>query len=290
MIQNSKKELMSIALTFFSAFLSAFTLHVFIYKNGFAPSGVDGIATMIQELTGINAGIASFVLNIPLLLLAWRFLNKKFVLYTVLFTVLSSGFIMLLNYVNFPQYEAEYEKMAASIFSGLLLGVRTGIMIRLGYSTGGVDIAATILQDKIQHINVERIISVICYVIIGISYFVYRNLGSILLSLIQMFVFERGVALLLSDHRDAVAFNVITKEPDKIKNEIMQELKHGATLVESKGLFTDTDSYIIITIVNKRQIPKFIKILKKYQDTFVYYNDIGGVSGNFRWKKDDIVR
>ena len=96
--------------------------------------------------------------------------------------------------------------------------------------------------------------------------------------------------MLMSDHRDAVAFHIITKEPEKIKHEIIEELKHGATLVESKGLFTNTDSNIIITIVNKRQIPKFMKILNEHKDTFVYYNEISGISGNFRWKRDDAVK
>ena len=290
MDKKIQKESVHILLTVFAALLSAVTLHVFVYKNNFAPSGVDGIATMVQALTTLNAGIVTLAINIPLLIVAWRILNKKYVIYTLLFTFLSSGFIMLLDYINFPQYEAMYEKVVAAVFSGLLLGIRTGIMIRLGFSTGGIDILAAIFQRNRSHINIERIISIICYVITALSYFVYWDLGAILLSIIQMFVFEKGVALLLSDHRDAVAFHIITKEPEKIKEDIIYNLKHGATVMESKGLFTDAESYMIISIVNKRQIPEFISIVKKHKDTFMYYSDINGVSGNFRWKKDDIVK
>lgn len=285
-----QKESIHVLLTVFAALLSAVTLHVFVYKNNFAPSGVDGIATMVQALTTLNAGIVTLAINIPLLIVAWKILNKKYVIYTLLFTFLSSGFIMLLDYINFPQYEAMYEKVVAAVFSGLLLGVRTGIMIRLGFSTGGIDIIAAVFQKNRSHINIERIISIICYAITALSYFVYWDLGAILLSIIQMFVFEKGVALLLSDHRDAVAFHIITKEPEKIKEDIIYNLKHGATVMESKGLFTDAESYMIISIVNKRQIPEFISIVKKHKDTFMYYSDINGVSGNFRWKKDDIVQ
>lgn len=285
-----QKESIHVLLTVFAALLSAVTLHVFVYKNNFAPSGVDGIATMVQALTTLNAGIVTLAINIPLLIVAWKILNKKYVIYTLLFTFLSSGFIMLLDYINFPQYEAMYEKVVAAVFSGLLLGVRTGIMIRLGFSTGGIDIIAAVFQKNRSYINIERIISIICYVITALSYFVYWDLGAILLSIIQMFVFEKGVALLLSDHRDAVAFHIITKEPEKIKEDIIYNLKHGATVMESKGLFTDAESYMIISIVNKRQIPEFISIVKKHKDAFMYYSDINGVSGNFRWKRDDIVK
>ena len=85
MNKKLQKEFLNILLTFLAALLSSFTLHVFVYKNGFAPSGVDGIATMIQEITTINAGIVGLVINIPLLIIAWRYLNKKYVIYTLIF-------------------------------------------------------------------------------------------------------------------------------------------------------------------------------------------------------------
>ena len=82
--ENKTKDVFNkikdIFLTVIAAILSAIALHVFVYKNSFAPSGIDGIATMIQELTNINAGIISVVLNAPLLIVAWFFLHKKYAL------------------------------------------------------------------------------------------------------------------------------------------------------------------------------------------------------------------
>ena len=169
-----QKESLNVLLTVLASVLSAVTLHVFVYKNKFAPSGVDGIATMVQELTNLNAGIVSLIINIPLL-----------VIYTLLFRFLSSGFILLLDYINFTQSEAMYEKVVAAVFSGLLLGIRTGILMRMGASSGGVDIIAAIFQKKNSYIKIEQIVSALCYVIIGLSYFVYRDLGAVLLAVIQ---------------------------------------------------------------------------------------------------------
>ena len=79
--ENQTKDVFNkikdIFLTVIAAILSAIALHVFVYKNGFAPSGMDGIATMIQELTSINAGIISVVLNAPLLIVAFFFSSQK---------------------------------------------------------------------------------------------------------------------------------------------------------------------------------------------------------------------
>ena len=286
MKSNIKKEVVNVLLTVVASVISALGLHIFVFGNSFAPSGIDGIATMLQEITRINAGIFTFVLNLPLLIAAWFILKKNYVIYTILFTVLVSLWVYILGEVHFYQYVVESDKVIVAIFSGLLLGARTGIMLRIGASSGGIDIIACIVQNKFNR-DVEKVISFVCYIIIGISYFVYRDLTCILLSVVQMFVFEKTVAFILKDTRNAVKFEIITKEPEKLKEEIIYELKHGATIVQSKGMFTDEQSTIVVTIVNTRQVPEFLRILKKYPDTFVYYTDVTGVNGNFRWRRDE---
>ena len=100
-------------------------------------------------------------------------------------------------------------------------------------------------------------------------------------------MFEKTVSFILKDSRNAVKFEIITKDPEKLKDEIIYELKHGATIIRSKGMFTDDESTLVVTIVNVRQVPEFLSFLKKRPDIFVYYTDVTGVNGNFRWRKDE---
>ena len=291
MINSKFKNIAAgLAITVLAAAISAFTLHIFVYANDFAPSGVDGIATMLQKISGVNAGVYSLILNAPLIVFAFFHISKKYVFYTIVYTVLSSVGLIILGNVGFYQYVADSEKLLAAIFSGLLMGVRTGLMIMIGASTGGVDILACIFQKRKPYVNIERIISILCYITIFASFFVYWNLNSLLLSIVQMFIFEWGVGLIMKDSRDAVEFKIVTKHPEQLKQDIIFILKHGATIVETKGMFTETPSYTIVSIVNSRQVPEFLNILKKYPDAFVSYSKIMGVRGNFRWRKDDQVK
>ena len=91
-------------------------------------------------------------------------------------------------------------------------------------------------------------------------------------------------------NRNAVKFEIITKNPERLKDDIICTLKHGATLIKSKGMFTDEDSSMVVSIINTRQVPEFLRLLKRYPNTFVYYTDVTGVNGNFRWHKDDKVK
>lgn len=91
----------------------------------------------------------------------------------------------------------------------------------------------------------------------------------------------------MKDTRNAVEFKIVTRNPEEIKNDIIYNLKHGATLIDATGMYTNEGTAIIISVVNIRQIPEFLNIVKKHPDTFVYYSDVTGVKGNFRWNKED---
>ena len=287
---NMKKEIVNIFMLLTAAIIGALGMHVFVYPSNFAPMGVDGIATMLQTLTGVNAGIYTLVLNLPLFILAWIILKKRYVIYTMVFIIVVSGVLLILDEISFYQYITESDKMISAIFSGILLGARTGIMLKIGGSAGGADIIGCVVQAKKPYMNVERIISLICYFIMGLSFFVYGDLNCIFLSVIQLIVFEWVMRVILTPTRNAVEVKIITKYPNEIKQELLYMLKHGATYVESRGMYTDEENNIIFSVINIRQISEFMEMIKEYPDTFVYYSDVKGVRGNFRWNKDDAAK
>ena len=285
-----KRESINIACTLVAAMFSAFGMHYFVGAGSFAPAGLDGVATMIAHLLKVNPAYFILALNLPLLVFAWFVLKKRYVIYTVLFTVISSALMLIFEAIKMPVFIAD-EGLMAAIFSGVLFGLRTGLMIRISASSGGIDIIASMINKKYPYKNIENIITLICYAIIGASYFVYdQSVMSLLLAVVQMFVFEKASGTLLKENRSAIEVKIVTKHPEDIKHDIIYELKHGATILDSHGMFTDEKSSVIISVINIRQIPELFDILKKYPDTFAYYGEVGGVRGNFRWKRTDIVK
>lgn len=272
-----------------ASFLSAAGLHVFVFTANFAPSGVDGIATMLQKLTGINMGYFSLMINIPLLLFAWFKLDRKYVVYTLLFSMISSGFVITMEHFQIYQYVSQGDKWIAALFSGVLHGIRTGLMLKIGGSSGGMDILGCIIQKKKPYINVELPISLFCYVIIGVSFFVYKDLDCILISILQTFVFSYAMGRVLKHTRNAIEAKIITDCPEQLKEDITEELKHGATIIPCNGMYTGNSKTMVVTIINTRQMNDLLKIAKKYKNTFIYFSEVNGVWGNFRWKKTDIA-
>lgn len=273
-----------------ASLFSAIGLYTFVNPANFAPSGVDGIALMIQQLFGINMGYISLAINIPLLIIAWFLINKKYVVYTFIFTVLSSLMLIIMEKINMYEYIPLNNTWISVFASGILLGVRTAFMIKIGGSSGGIDIMASVFQKQKPYLNIENVISLIGYIIIGASFFVYRNIESILMSVVQMLIFNMAMNYILKETRNAVEVKIITDDSEKFKEDILLNLKHGATIIKCNGMYTGDEKTMIVTLINIRQMNDLIKLSKKYKNTFLYFGDAGGVWGNFRWNKFDAAK
>jgi uncharacterized membrane-anchored protein YitT (DUF2179 family) len=295
-----KKIVFDLILILAGSLVSAFGLYCFIYPASFAPSGLDGIATMLQEkIPSVNGGIFLFALNAPLIILSIIFLDRKFTVYSIISILSLSLFLVLFEFVdtnniinldNIIDQVHSQDKMLPAIFSGIMLGIRTGLMFKISGSSGGVDIIAALIQKKNPYINLERYVTILCYTIIASSYFVYGRLESVMLSIVQTFVFELVVGYIMRSKRNAVEFKIITSEPHALREDILTSLKHGATIVDSKGMYTGDNKSMIFCVVNIRQVPEFMRLLKKYDNLFVYSSSVTSVNGNFRWNKDDVVK
>ena len=295
----TKKALFfSLICVIFGSMLSSFGIYYFVYPFRFAPVGMDGVATMLSILFSGNTeltGYVSFAINVPLIILSFIFLDKKFTFLTLFCVACSSGFLVLFQKIDLINliggYPSDGDAIIPAIFSGILLGVRTGILLKVGASSGGVDIIAGIIQKKNPYVNFEKYVSLICYVIIAISYFVYdHNVEAILLSVIQMFVFEKAAAAVMHNVRNAVEFKIVTDNPELLRDDILGHLKHGATVLTGKGMFTGSERCMVFCVVNTRQVPEFMKILKRHDHVFVYCSDVNAVAGNFRRNKNDEVK
>ncbi len=290
-LETIKREVPQVFLMILAAVISFVSLYVFVIPSNFSPSGIDGVSTILYEITGINIGWYKLLFNIPLIILAWIFLKRRYVIYVILFTLMDSFGMILLEYLDFytfipeslSQIDAVGYRLIAAIFAGVALGCCTAIMLKIGCSTGGIDIIGCLVNLKKPNLHVERIISIICYCIIGCSYFVYWDLTSILLSVIQIFVFEWTVSAILKGDRYALEVKIITKHPDTIRDEILYKHQHSATVLSAKGMYTGDAYAMVITVLSNREIGPFMRTMKQHPDTFIYFSDGVKVQGDFHF-------
>ena len=116
-----------------------------------------------------------------------------------------------------------------------------------------------------------------------VAFFVYgMKVTPVICTLINLFIANVVVDNGLSGLKNGYRFDIVTSHPDELSQELMSKLKHGVTEIKVHGMYSDTDKYMLVCIINKRQIGEMMRIIKKYPDTFASFERVNEVFGNFK--------
>lgn len=276
------------------AVLLAFNYQLFIVENGFAPAGINGIATMVQYKTGFSIAYMSLLINVPLCVLAYFLVHKSFAKRSLCFCVAYSLvflFLQKLGLENF-QYDAQgHDTVFPVMLSGIISGLVYGLCFRLNSSTGGTDIVSKYISKKKPELNFFWVTFILNAAVAAISFFVYAKPGAdggmvydykpVCLCVMYCFISSFMGNYILRGTKTAVKFTVVTAHADEINEEIFHRLKHSSTKLAGTGSFSKHPRDVLICVVNRHQIVEFQKILKRYDDTFAFSETVNETYGNF---------
>lgn len=263
---------------------------LFVFPNDFAPSGINGLATMVQYAFGFRVGYLSLIINLPMLVVAYFVVNRAYACRTLLFTVVFSVALLVFERVDLGPliYRAEDTGggILAAIAGGLLSGAIYSCSIRLGGSTGGTDVIAAFINRKYPEFDTVWIIFVLNVVVAVISFFVYgMRYQPVILCAVFVFVSSRVGDAIFKGARAATKFEVITNHPEELGRELIERLHHGCTVIPAKGMYTGVERSMLICVVNRRQTVEFEQIVRKYEGTFAYISTVNGTVGQFHREK-----
>lgn len=277
------------------AVLLALNYHLFVVENGFAPAGLNGIATMVQYKTGFSIGYMSLLINTPLCILAWFFLDKQFAQRSFCFCITYSVAFLLVQEMGMEKFQyvtGGHDTIYPVILSGVVSGFVYGCCFRLQASTGGTDIISKYINAKKPELNFFWVTFVLNAVVAAISFFVYAendaagnmiyNYKPVCLCVLYCFLSSYVGSRIIRGTKMACEFTIITSHADELKDEIYRVLKHGCTKIDAVGGFSSGEKSVLLCVVNNHQIVDFQNILKKYDDTFAFSHTINETYGNFK--------
>ncbi len=282
------------------AILLAFNYQLFIVENGFAPAGLNGIATMVQYKTGFSIGYMSLIINIPLCILAYFMIDKKFAKYSLCFCITYSLIYLYLQSVGLKefQYNAQgHDTVFPVMLSGVISGFVYGVCFRTNGSTGGTDIISKYISKHKPELDFFWITFTINTIVAIVSFFVYAKPNSaggmiydykpVCLCIMYCFISSFVGSYIIRGTKSACKFTIITAHPDEITREISYRLHHGSTQISALGSFTHDEKTVLLCVINRHQIMDLNKILKKYDNTFAFAETVNEIYGNFDRSKYD---
>ncbi len=294
-IAKYKKPIFEYALIFIIGVVFALSYTLFVTPNDFAPSGINGIAVMVQYKLGFSIGYMSLIINVPLCILAYFLVDKKFAIKTLVFCVTYSlGYLFFSNVVDLSMfvYDAEnVDTIYPVIIAGLISGFSYGVLFRVNACSGGTDIVGRYINKKKPFLNFFWVTFVLNAVIAAVSYFVYAkeiegaivyDYKPVCLCLLYCFLASFIGNKIISGTKKAYKFIIITEHAEEIENEILVSLHHSATRLTGVGSFSYQEKQVLICVVNKHQVIDVQNMLKKYPDTFTFVELIDETIGNFK--------
>ena len=263
----------------------ALSYAVFVFPNAFAPAGLNGLATMAQYLFHIHLGYLSLVINLPLILLAWRRLDRDFAVKSLLFTLVFSGAVLLLEQADLSwiSYRTAYSAILGPAVAGIVSGAVYGVVLRLNGSTGGTDIVAAWIRKKHPEANLVWVIFGLNAAVAALSFFVYGyQIEPVILCLLYCYLSSRVSDGILKGCKSALKYEVVTSHAQELSQCLMRELHHGVTMVSARGMYSNAPRQLLICVVNRHQVARFHQILEQFPDTFAYTASVTETLGNFK--------
>ena len=270
------------------ALIYALAINLFIVPNSLYNGGILGISQLLRTIitTTFNldlnidiAGIINFIINIPLLFIAYKVISKTFFGRTVICVCFTTIFLTL---IPIPEKALIDDLLTNVLIGGILCGLGSGKLLSSHGSGGGTDIIGIALSMKNRNLSVGKIggtINLFIYTVCGILYGIPTMIYSIIYAVIGSLVVDN------THEQNVVSYVMVftKKMPDTITDFIQKELNRDATVWEGTGAYNKTKTYICYSALSKYEVQKLERNIKRLdKDAFMIKNEGIGVDGNFQ--------
>ena len=267
------------------ALICALNYQLFVFPNQFAPSGLNGICTMIQHVFGISVGYLSMLINIPLAIAVYLKVSKPLAIRSMVYVVTFSVALVALDYVDLSQfaYDSGFSAILGPLVAGIIAGSCNAWLLQASAYTGGTDFVAALIHKKNPEQSILGLIFVMNVIVAVASYFVYGyQIEPVILCILYAFASNTVSQQQVKSGRSATRFEIITDYPQELAEEIITRLHHSATLIPAKGMYSGKEKNLVICVVNNTQIAKLSSIVNSYPNTFAIRSGVNQVMGNFK--------
>lgn len=262
------------------AILIAVSYNALVIPNGLLSGGVSGMALIGKYTLDLPLYVGMLLLNIPIFILGFKELDKKFMIYSVIGTAVMIFAIPLTRpFIPTPKLDL----FLASVFSGVIGGVGSGLFLKTGASSGGTDIVATIMKKK-KNISIGSFSFFVNIGVLSVS-LLFFELNIALYTAVSMWVGGKITDAVIEGLNKNKSIMIISDRSDEVAEKIMNELNRGITYLVGQGAYSKEEKMVINCVVNHYEIAKVKEILLEVDPkAFMFVTETAEVKGKgFSW-------
>lgn len=262
-----------------SAIISAVALNEFLIPGKIFSAGINGISqiiAMLLQMVGIHMSTGWFILlfNVPIGLLGWFKVGRGFTFYSILVAIFTSLLTIVI-----PVTSVAHNSLLAALFGGILTGIGVAYPLKYGFSTGGMDIVAVVLEKTTgRTIGTLMLMINLGIVLIAGSLFGWE---SALYTIISIYAMSRVVDSIHTRHQKLTAF-IVTMQQDAVIDALNQTLIRGITIMPAIGAYRRQDSAVLMVVISRYELYALEHAVKETDpQAFVNLVNTIDIEGNF---------
>ncbi|GHT80239.1 UPF0750 membrane protein YitT [Spirochaetia bacterium] len=278
------------ALIILGSILMAVNINTFISAGGLIPGGLNGLTLLIQEIClrygGIKVpfSIIVYVLNVVPAVFCFKFIGKKFTIYSCIVVILSGLLVdwMPSMFIDFLRF---HDTLLSAVFGGLLNALVTALCLHADATSGGTDFIAIYISEKFRKDAWNYIFAGNC-VILAVAGYLF-SLEKALYSIIFQFTTTAALSVLYRSYQQKTML-IITNKSDEIYTLIRDVTNHGATSFKGIGHYQMAERVLLYSVVSASEVAELITAIKKIDpDAFINILKTETLNGRFYMRPKD---
>ncbi|HIS39105.1 MAG TPA: YitT family protein [Candidatus Onthousia faecavium] len=233
-----------------SLFLSALVFNLFLYPTNLVTGGMNGVAIIINHIIEIDPAIVIFVGSLLLLGLSYLFLGLDQTAGSVVATIVYPVFVEITEPLSKLIVIDTSDLILMSILIGVLLGITNGLMYKVGFSNGGLNIISQIFY-KYFRISLSKTTMVINLIVVLIGGF-YFGFNMVLYALVIIYISSFVIDKVILGISNNKAFYITTTEDEKVRDYLINTLHHTVTIFDVKGGFLEKKRRVLLAVIPTR--------------------------------------
>ena len=239
--------------------IMAIGVEQFLLPSQLSTGGFSGIGTVVYYITGISVGTIMFVLNIPLFLIAYFRVGKKFFLNAIIGTVLLSYFLNIFQHVD----PVTTDRFLAFLYGSIIVGIGTAVVLKANGSTGGTELVASVIRSYKPRLKTGTLIVIFDTIIVAANTIFFREIEVALYSALAIYIMGKILDIFFEGIDFAKMLIIISPKWEEISDKISQELRRGATAIYGKGMYKKQEKQILLCVMSRAEIREARKIIEE---------------------------
>lgn len=258
---DPKKDVKRILVIFLASFIMALNLKTFVHAGGLYPGGATGLTILIQSIglkyfnVEVPYTIVNLLLNAFPVYIGFRFIGKKFTLFSLLTIVLTSTLTDIL-----PYYPITYDTLLISIFGGIINGAAISLVLSVDATTGGTDFIGIYLSKK-KGVDSWNMVLGINACIIGIAGILF-GWDKALYSIIYQYASTQMLQMLYQKFQKTTLL-IVTNKPQLICQMIKEMTHHGATIIQGEGSYEHQERSVVYSVISRGETDKLVHTIRQ---------------------------